>query len=381
MIILPGHPWKPWVPRPGSHANTVRNPVNRPAVWCLFLFSPADCPLNVTDRPSFLNSLATGYAACECASPQDGLLLAVSGGADSMSLLHGTAQLWPDNRDRIVVAHVDHQLRGAEGRADANFVEQAAQSLGLPFVLLTCDVPAEQAVSGGGIEEVARRNRYQLLQDAALVNEMSYVVCAHHRDDQAETVLHNILRGTGLKGLAGISSSRSLCDAVQLIRPLLGISKTAIEAFLRRQQLSWQTDASNASEEFTRNRIRKHLLPLLADGYNPQVAGSLLRLAQHAREADTLADQVAQCCLNDVVLELQPGVCRLDRTRLAAWPESAVRSALRLIWEQQSWPQQSMTQAHWDNLASAVTNTESVPSHLPGVEISATESMVRLFKA
>jgi tRNA(Ile)-lysidine synthase len=334
----------------------------------------------VSDRIEFLNALAAGFANCECHGPENGLLLAVSGGADSMSLLHGSRQLWPNGSGRIVVAHVNHQLRGSESAADAEFVRVAAESLGFRFVLLTCDVPKQRAATGGGIEEVARRNRYQLLQNVAQANGLRYVVCGHHQEDQAETVLHNILRGTGMKGLAGMSSSRLLCEDVQLIRPLLSISRAAVVDFLHARQVSWQTDASNESAEFTRNRIRQQLLPLLAEEYNPQIARSLIRLAGHAHDAETLASQVGQRCLDDVVLELQPGICRLNRTRLAVWPEAVVRSALRLIWDQQSWPQQAMTQAHWDHLAADLQDANGKPGDVPGMDLSTTKTIVRIFR-
>ncbi len=122
-------------------------------------------------------------------------------------------------------------------------------------------------------------------------------------------------------------------------------------------------------------------MPLLAEEYNPQFVNSLLRLAGHARDAEDLSGLVAERCLDDVVLELQPGVCRLNRTRLVLWPEPVVRATLRLIWNRQSWPQQAMTQSHWAELATHLVNATEIPRHLPGVVIGATSSMVRLFKA
>jgi len=335
----------------------------------------------VSDRIDFLKALSAGYAHCQCHSPENGLLLAVSGGADSMSLLHGTRQLWPDGNGQIVVAHVNHQLRGGQSTADAEFVQEAAESQGLRFILLTCDVLKQREVAGGGIEEIARRNRYQLLQEAAQASGLHYVVCGHHQEDQAETVLHNILRGTGMKGLAGMSARRLLCEDVKLIRPLLSVSRAAIVEFLHARQVSWQTDASNESGEFTRNRIRQQLMPLLAKEYNPQIARSLIRLAGHARDAEILASQVGQCCLDDVVLELQPGICRLNRTRLTVWPQSVVRCALRLIWDRQSWPQQAMTQAHWDHLAADLQDMNGKPDDVPGVNLSTTKTIVRIFRS
>ncbi len=329
----------------------------------------------------FLQLLAAGYSECGCADPKTGLLLAVSGGADSMALLHATSQLWPDHHDRIVVAHVNHCLRGEQSEADARFVEQAAAALGISCQIVTCDVREDQQREGGSTEEVARRLRYSALQQLADQLGCRNVVCAHHQNDQAETVLHNILRGTGLRGLGGMLRQRSLSESVRLIRPMLQISRTAIDGYLREQQRDCRIDDSNASAEFTRNRIRRQLLPLLAEDYNPQIVAGLVRLAEHAQDAESLIEQVAERCLEDVVLELQPGVCRLNRERLAVWPVSAVRAMLRRIWTQQLWPQQAMTQAHWQQLADSLHTSDAPIADVPGVEISATSRMIRIFRS
>ncbi len=297
-----------------------------------------------------------------------------------MALLHATHKIWPEGNGRIAVAHVDHQLRGAESRADADFVENSARDLGLRFILLSCDVPMAREEQGGSVEELARQYRYELLADAADRMNFGSVVCGHHRNDQAETILHNIIRGTGLKGVAGMAATRPLSSTVQLLRPMLNIARADAETWLQSQQLEWRHDVSNLSPDFTRNRIRNELLPLMAESCNPEVVDSLLRLAEHARNADQLSDEVAQRCLDDVILELQPGICRIDRTRLAHWPESVIRSALRLIWSQQSWPQQRMTQTHWNLLAANFRSPERVPQDVPGLQVSATTTIVRIFE-
>ncbi|MCH2210426.1 MAG: tRNA lysidine(34) synthetase TilS [Fuerstiella sp.] len=336
--------------------------------------------MSVNVNAKFLISLKTGYADCGISVPDNGLLLAVSGGADSMALLHGTAQLWPDNTSRFVVAHVNHNLRGGQSRADATFVETAAEKLGLQFVLLSGDTVGEQQMSGGSTEEVARRIRYQMLQDSAQSAEVGHVVCAHQRNDQAETILHNIIRGTGLRGLTGMCRRRQLNHRVELIRPMLDISRSSIEEFLHDLDQKWRFDESNSSAIYTRNRIRNDLIPTLAREYNPQVTDSLLRLASHATEVEKLSGQVAHRCLDDVILELQPGVCRLKRNKLALWPESVVRTALRLIWDQQMWPQQGMTQSHWNNLAKTIRQADGQPGNCPGIKISVTPTIVRIFR-
>ena len=335
---------------------------------------------HVSDSFEFVKSLGAGYVNCGCDGPDKGLLLAVSGGADSISLLHATCQLWPACKDQIIVAHVDHQLRDSRSTADAEFVRKTAESQGLRFVHLICNVRKRRAAAGGSLEEVARQDRYRLLEDTAETTGFRFVVSAHHQDDQAETVLHNIIRGTGLRGLAGMSPTRPMSNGVRLIRPMLNVTRKMIDHFLRCQQLVWRIDESNASAKFTRNRIRRNLMPLLSEEYNPQVVSSLVRLAGHACDAEDQVSQIAQRCLEDIVLELQPGVCRLDRTKLALWPASVVRVSLRLIWDHQSWPQQAMTQAHWTSLATSLQHIDRKPDACPGVELSVSPAIVRIFR-
>ena len=338
------------------------------------------CPVSQDSSGSrFLRMLADGYARCGISDAQQPLLLAVSGGPDSMALLYGTVRLWPDRAKQIHVGHVDHQLRGNAGAEDRCFVEQAAAALNL-----TChstEIPAGkiETASGESLEEAARRLRYEALQTMAETAGASVIVCAHHQDDQVETILHHIIRGTGLRGLQGMHPVRILSSGRSLLRPMLGIARCDVLDFLKQHGCSWREDASNRTGDRTRSRIRTQLLPLLREQFNPQVDHSLLRLSFHARDAALLDEQAAECCLKDVLLECQTNVCRLNRPRLVRWPEPIVRSALRLLWRQQNWPQQSLTTAHWDRLTADLQNPNTCPSSLPGVRISATPELVRLF--
>lgn len=298
-----------------------------------------------------------------------------------MALLHATVRIWPEHLDQLAVAHVDHCLRDQHSQEDAEFVQLAANSLGIRCYVRVCDVPAVLERESGSTEEIARRLRYEALQQIAEDSGFGLVACAHHQDDQAETVLHNILRGTGLRGLRGMSRSRLLGDSVRLIRPLLDLSRSDLVEFLQQEGLNWRTDDSNESTEFTRNRIRSQLLPLLAKEYNPQISSSLVKLAELASDAEQMEELVAERCLDDVLLELQPGICRLRRDRLPLWPVGAVRAMLRLIWHRQSWPQQSMTRTHWHQLAASLMDPQATADDVPGVEISATPTIIRLFRA
>ena len=173
------------------------------------------------------------------------VLLAVSGGADSVALLRGTCLIAFEMRIAPQVVHVNHRLRGAESDADAEWVRELCHSRNVPCDVLTADVAKCSAERGVGIEEAARDARYKLLTSAAERIGAPVVLLAHTADDQAETVLHHILRGTGLAGLSGMPASRVLSESVRLVRPLLDVNRTEIERFLQSLGQDFRTDSSN----------------------------------------------------------------------------------------------------------------------------------------
>ncbi len=217
----------------------------------------------------------------------DPVVAAVSGGADSMALLHLLAAFSKTLEQplRMIVAHLNHGLRGHESDADAEFVQKSARQLGLDCVVDHRDIAALSASRGSGIEETSRHERYAFFERVCLLRGASTVAVAHHADDQAETVLHRVVRGTGLRGLAGMPMMRPLTvgSTIRLIRPLLPFTRSTLREYLASQQIAFREDRTNADHEPLRNRIRHAVLPLLEQQLNPQVRGALLRLAEQAR--------------------------------------------------------------------------------------------------
>lgn len=229
----------------------------------------------------FLARIAQALRTHHLAPPRSRVLVAVSGGADSVALLLTLAQLkqaWPLT---LHVAHIDHQLR-AEAVHDAEFVRTLAAAHGLPYHLERCDVRAACAAHHWSLEEGARRLRYERFAALASRHHLSAIALAHTADDQAETVLLRLLRGTGLRGLAAMEFQRPAGEHT-VIRPLLEVSRQDVLAFLQRRGAAYREDASNTDLRFTRNRIRHQLLPLLEQDYNPNIRQSLLHLAQQSR--------------------------------------------------------------------------------------------------
>lgn len=214
------------------------------------------------------------------------VVLAVSGGVDSICLADAALAMRGDTPARII-AHLDHQLRGDESDEDARFVQAFATQRGVLCEIGRVNVKALADSRKVSIEVAARDARYAFLAETATKHSATRVVLAHHADDQAETVLLRLLRGTGPAGLRGMSVRSPLPGASHLtaLRPLLHITREEIEQYGRECKLEWRYDASNDALHHTRNRIRHELLPLLAQ-YNPNIRATLTRLA------DTLASDV-----------------------------------------------------------------------------------------
>jgi tRNA(Ile)-lysidine synthase len=283
------------------------------------------------------------------------VIVAVSGGADSMAMLRATLvvadelQLWP------IVAHLDHGLRH-ESAEDARWVVGQAEELDAEAVTARADVGAIAAESGRGLEETARRLRYTFLAEVAVHFGAATILTAHTAEDLAETVLHHVLRGTGLQGLRGIARRRKLTPAVTLLRPLLDVRRTEVEAYLAEIGQPFLTDASNADVVFTRNRLRHSVLPMLRESVNPSVIEALLRLSRQADETASLVRRLARRELRRVEIESSAEIIRLNSRRLRTRPRALIRETIVLAWRRSGWPRQAMSFRHWDALAEIVVS-------------------------
>lgn len=332
----------------------------------------------MAESRSFPEQLRAGYHDANC-RPENGLLLAVSGGVDSIALLHATVAIWAAHKDRIVVAHVNHGLRPDNSDNDAAFVRAVADDVGVPFELLTLSCDSLRQASDGSLEEAARDRRYEFLTETARRRDLASVVTAHHMDDQAETVLHNVIRGTGLRGLRGMQRCRSLAEGVELVRPMLQLRRCEIAEYLSATGNAHRTDESNRNTAFTRNRIRQQLLPTLKNDFNTAVDRNLVSLAQQAEQAIQLMDSLAEKILSEVMLEQQPSVCRLRRHALATWPNDVIRHVMSVLWIQQDWPRQKMNFRLYSRLAELTCSPDTIREDFPGnVHAWCSDEIVRL---
>lgn len=219
--------------------------------------------------------------------PGDTLIVAFSGGADSTALLDLLTRL-PDFNLYLVAAHLNHCLRGDESDADELFCRAEALRLGIPIEVRRCDVAALAAEQQLNLEDAGRRARIAFLDEVARTYGATAVVLAHHADDQAETVLMRLLRGSGMTGLSGMAYRNSR----GYVRPLLDITRAGIELYLRECGIGWREDASNSDIAYLRNRIRHQLLPLLEE-YNPAIRSTLAATASVLGGDETLLEELA----------------------------------------------------------------------------------------
>ena len=236
-------------------------------------------------------------------TPGDTVILALSGGTDScvlLDILAGLTELSP----RLVVAHLNHQLRGAESDGDELFCRSLAERYGLPFRSRSLDVAALARRQGLNLEDAGRRARMEFLDEVARRFRATAIALAHHADDQAETVLMRLVRGSGMTGLRGMSFR----GPNKRIRPLLNSSRGEIEAYLRARGLEHREDASNRDTAFLRNRIRHELLPLLKQ-YNPAIGERLVSTAALLADEDDL--------LEGITAEMEARACHFSGTSVS----------------------------------------------------------------
>jgi tRNA(Ile)-lysidine synthase len=298
----------------------------------------------------------------------DGIVVAVSGGADSTALARCLAVR--AGGGALVLAHLNHQLRGRESDADEEFVRALHGRLECraPGVRLRCErvnVRAEARKRHENLEAVARCMRYAWLAGVARDEGMTLVGTGHTADDQAETVLHRLLRGAGLRGLRGIAPWRMLDDGVHLIRPMLRVRRTQVLEYLQAEGEGYREDSSNRDPRYLRNRIRHELLPRLVAEFNPEIVAILGGLASQARTAYRLEHRTGRRLLGKAELPRAGRLLVFDATHLAGAKRAAVRSALRLAWRREGWPMAAMSYAHWDRLA-GLAQGEASALDMPG---------------
>ena len=329
-------------------------------------------------KPSLSHMVLAAVRKSGRLHPGDSLGVAVSGGADSVALLRFLLEI----RERIgvllVVVHFNHRIRGAESDSDEEFVRALAAAHGLEFVSDGEDVPLAAERNGWNLEDAARRLRYEFFERLVVAGRATRVAVAHTADDQAETVLAHVFRGTGVTGLSGIYPEKG-----SVVRPLLGIRRRDVREYLAGIGQDWREDSSNEDTSRLRARIRHSLLPMLEQEFQPAVVDQLCRLSSLARKEEEFWNHLVSSVFDSVaVQEAQHGISIAIedllnplRLREASAKESSVPDALssrlvRRIYEELRDTRQQLTSQHVEQvLRLATLSTSGAETHLPGARV------------
>jgi tRNA(Ile)-lysidine synthase len=293
------------------------------------------------------------------------LMVGVSGGPDSLALLHVLTQLV--DPARLVAAHLNHGFRKT-AVSEAEFVRRVAEDWGVCFESSVLDVPAIAAESGESLEEAGRKARYAFFKTIADQYETPFILVGHHADDQAETVLMNLLRGTGLRGLRGMLPVSPLVEDANyyVLRPFLTVGRQEIEVYCDAHKLTPVFDESNKDRTFFRNRIRQELLPLLED-YNAGIRTHLCQLADMTAADVAVLDELAAQTWSQLVLDANGSVIVIDRSAWVALPVALQRLILRrVVVEKHPFLQDITFQAIEQARLVAERNETGQRFHLPG---------------
>ena len=294
------------------------------------------------------------------------LVVAVSGGPDSLALLYALHRLRDELGLALHVAHLDHRLRGQDSAADAEFVAQTCAKLGIDYTVEDVDVPAFRREHRMSQEEAAREVRYRFLVRVAEQVGADTVALGHTSDDQVETVLMNVIRGSGLRGLRGmrpVSKQRIAGSDLTLFRPLLNLQKQDTIAYCEALHLTPRADESNRSTEMTRNRVRLELLPLLRD-MNPAFGDAILRLSRNVNDALSVVNRKVDSAWSDAVTEEGESI-RIDREKFCELDEAVRTHLMMRALSHVKGAARGIERVHIEDATRAVLKSPGLQLHLP----------------
>lgn len=295
------------------------------------------------------------------------LVVAVSGGADSVCQLHILANLQKELKLKLHITHLNHQLRGADSDADAEYVGELARKLSIPATIEKRDVKGYQKEQRLSLEEAAREVRYRFLAEVAESIGSERAAAGHTKDDHIETILMHLIRGSGTRGMRGLQPVtlwQSGESRLTIIRPLLEISHQETEGYCRQHKLTPRLDASNLSLSPLRNRVRQQLIPLL-ESYNPAIAEALLRTGRIADDDITFLDAVV-ARFWDKVIKQEGDSLILDRAEFGKFPPALKRYLLRAAVEKLLGSAKDVEMRHIEEMLSLTTKPAGKRLNMPG---------------
>ena len=254
----------------------------------------------------------------------DKIILAVSGGPDSICLLDILNRIKDELKISLVIAHVNHGIRGKEADREASFVSHKSSQLGIPFEQRTVSVPEIAKAKGLSVEQAGRIERYQFFQELLKIYQAQKIALGHHADDQVETLLMRLIRGSGLRGLAGIPAKRDV-----FIRPLIECTSQEIEEYCLLNNLPYCIDSTNREPSYLRNKIRLELIPFLNQKFQPTIAKNLLQLQAIIRDELDFWEEITEQYYQKVLQKELPNQVILSNQLLSKWPPGIQRAVIR----------------------------------------------------
>lgn len=279
----------------------------------------------------------------------DRVLVGLSGGPDSIVLLHALLELRHEFSLTIYIAHLDHGFRGEESSTDRKFCEDLAKDLRVDIVCEKIDVPKIAKEKGLSPEEAARFERYDFFKRMAAAKKITKVAIGHNRDDQAETVLMRVFRGSGMTGLGGIRPVKSMGN-ITVIRPLIEISRREIEKFLKDNDVKVRRDSSNDKTLFTRNRIRHDLMPYLEKNFNANIKEILANTAENLRTENEFLEKLAKRKFKSMSKKSDPSEIAIDIKKFKKQSTALRKRILRVALEELKGNLRRLTYQHWKEM-------------------------------
>ncbi|MFH1132604.1 MAG: tRNA lysidine(34) synthetase TilS [Pseudomonadota bacterium] len=316
-----------------------------------------------------LESVRQAIAKHELFSSGTRGLVGFSGGPDSLCLLHALAQLVPELQLGVLAVHVDHGLRSTSAKEAKQAITLGAK-FGVEVKVCSLELDRKKA---GNLQEQAREARLAALEQEAKKAGCDWIALGHNAQDQAETVLMRVVRGVGLHGLGGMSWRSG-----QIVRPLLGVSRVEIEQYLDLHSLQPLSDPTNDSDLYFRNRLRRHVLPLLAEE-NPEIVQALCRLAENCQEEDLALEEIACAAWKKCAIEGSNGI---DAGHLRTLPLAIQHRVLALAYEQATGTRRGLQRAHLEAAAQLAANSDGTNClDLPLVRIERQYSCLQFLPA
>lgn len=311
-------------------------------------------------------------------APRQKILVACSGGPDSIALAHLLQALASQYGWKISLIHFNHQLRPRAAKSDADFVRRLAKRSRIPFYGGVGDVGSEARRTQTSIEECARKMRYDFFLRTAKEKKIPVIALAHTQDDQAETVLMRVIQGTGLRGLQGIREKARMGKVV-LARPLLGFTKKELLSYLTRKKIPYRSDQSNNSSRFVRNRIRLELIPSLCRDFNPRVVEALSRIPAIVAEESALITELEEKAWRKAFKKKSASKLELNRTVFLKFPQALqfriVEKALKKMD-----PRSGLSFDAWERLRKGLRRSRFRCSLPKDIDLALTPKNITLYK-